>query len=516
MLASSLDPFSLGFLLAVFVAILALATHAKMEGMTRTRERLLSLLLPSVLSLGLSLVSVYLFNQIDFGSPEALLEIGAHYAARSNSSEPWRFLIAFFVHDELLLALVNGVALLWIGWHLSREIGPLSFAIALITCQIAACFASAEVDPQTLFYGAGAAIVGVSASMLTLQRWRFLKSRDIAALCAVFLHTGVTVLAAFEGAVIEVQTLAVAASVGAGLGLITVFFRRLCERRPPQAVRSAHVFGSLMLFAFFAIASQNLVAPEDVIGALQQARSKRTQLTERLSELESSRSAGTISAGDFANRIESEVQAPVDRVTGEIELLVQSRKTHARWLEVDRKEGAVRSLGLEIIATVYRAKEQLLNAREKIGAGSDSVELETFWQQTLPLLARQVQALHEMSAKSKAQQMLVSARRAAIRDLTDLEASATDLEIMRGEIFLSDLRSLSLGLKSTHEDDERLPASDPDWSQVSSDIVSHKDRLHLIASRIRRPSTRLNALLDHLEKAHAAVALDPEGEAPTK
>ncbi len=506
---------STGHLIATLLAIFGLAAHAKSEGFNRTRERLIAWLTPSLLALVCSLLSIWLYNQPDFGSPEALLQLGAHYAPRTNAAEGWRFLTSLFVHDELGISLIDALALLWIGWHLSREIGTISFLISLATCQIAACFMASEIDLQTLYYGSGAAIVGISAMSLTLQRWKFLKSRDVVALGAILFHTGFTLLAALEGSVVDIEAIGAAGCTGAALGVITLAFRRACERRPPQAVRIAHVLGCCLLAICLGVASQNLKAPEDVIGALQSARSKRAQLTARLSDLESARAAGLISAGQFAEKIETDVQKPIDNVSDEIEVLVLSRKTHAKWLDAERRDGAVKSLGLEIVSTVYRAKEQLLTAREKIAAKESSVELETFWKQTFPLLSRQVNALHELSANSKAQKVVALARTAAIRDLTDLETAATDLEIMQAELYLSDLRAFSLGL------DERKPASgqtdsNTDWSAVAADIASHKERLALIASRIRQPSERLQGLLGHFDKAHEALTLDPTAGVPAK
>ncbi|RYZ65520.1 MAG: hypothetical protein EOP05_20490, partial [Proteobacteria bacterium] len=110
---SVLDPISIGLIIAVLFAVIALAGHAKAEDMSRTRQAMFAWLLPSVLAIALGIVTAWLYNQTDFGSPEALLHLGAHYAARTNATELWRFATSFFVHDELILALLNAVSLLW-------------------------------------------------------------------------------------------------------------------------------------------------------------------------------------------------------------------------------------------------------------------------------------------------------------------------------------------------------------------------------------------------------------------
>lgn len=492
---------------AVFVAVVALAAHAKAEGMTRTKQQMFAWLIPSIFALAISIVGAWLYNQVDFGSPEALLQIGAHYAAKTNSSDLWRFATSFFVHDEMALALLNGISILWIGWHLSREIGPLSFIGVALLCQVAAAFTASEIDLQALYYGAGGAIVGLSAMALTLQKWKYLKSRDVVALSAIFFHTGVTALAATEGAVVGVESIGAAGLTGLSLGVVTIALRKLTALQPPRVQRFAPVFFASLLVVMTAVGASSLRAPEDVISGLRVAREKRSLLTDRLSELEANRAAGMISAGEFANRIQDDVLGPTEKATDEIEVLLRARSSHARWLETERKDGVVKVLGLEIISTVYRAKEHLLTAREKITAGEASPELETFWRQTAPLLSRQISSLYELSAKSSAQKMLVKARTAATNDLHDLEATATDLEIMQGELFVSRLRALAFGQTPLGED--RKPASDPDWNEVATEIETHKERLRLIASRINKPSERIQSLIEHLHRASEAVRLDP-------
>ncbi|RYZ69826.1 MAG: rhomboid family intramembrane serine protease, partial [Proteobacteria bacterium] len=437
--------------------------------------------------------------------------LGAHYAARTNATELWRFATSFFVHDELILALLNAVSLLWIGWHLSREIGPFFFIGALFICQIAASFTASEIDLQALYYGAAGAVVGVSAMALSLQRWKFLKSRDVVALSAIFFHTGVTLLAATEGAVVGLESIAAAGLAGLGLGAGTHLLRRLTTLQSFRIQKAAPVFCASLIAVSMAIGASELRAPEDVIGSLKIAREKRDLLTDRLAELEANRTSGLMSAGEFANRIQDDVLQPIEKATDEIEVLLRARSSHARWLETERRDGNVKVLGLEIISTVYRAKEHLLTARDQITAGETSPELETFWRQTAPLLSRQIKSLYEMSAKSAAQKMLVKARTAASNDLHDLEATATDLEIMQGELFLTRLRSLAFDQQVVT--DSRKPASEPDWSEISSEIRSHQQRLEMVSSRVstrsEKASSRIQSLIEHLEKANQAVQLDP-------
>ncbi|MEK7358628.1 MAG: rhomboid family intramembrane serine protease, partial [Bdellovibrionota bacterium] len=294
-----LDPIALTLVPSVAFGVAAMWHFCDL-----TKDHKRSWIGPGLLALALAIATTFQAAALIAATPLDFVNYGAFYSPMALWNEPWRFATSVFLYEDPILALVSCLTVAIVGCRLSHHVGFRGFLYTFALSSIAGIVAASVMDAQTLVVGATAGAFGLANTTLFLGGWR---ASDYVERIArgVAIAFVVTCVARFYAN--EDMTGACAAAGGT----FAAFAIWITYRQPTTARRG--LSGSA---AFALAACATLLVPPafDLIGVAEMARRKERETFARLAGLESARSKSWISEGEFADRLQSEILAPLDEI----------------------------------------------------------------------------------------------------------------------------------------------------------------------------------------------------------
>lgn len=440
------------------------------------------------------------FSMHNASAPLALIELGAFYAPIA-TTEPWRLLSSLVIESSPLTAVVNAIAFAYFGTALIRTTASLTpFSFSILLGAVASGVMAAANDPQALSAGLTPVIATLVCAWFMAQD-SLLGQRK--ALLLAFASLVFSVHIAYTSAWVTAEALCASSAVGLVIG--TAF-----STRKRFAVTSAAFAIALLLFAGL----MNLEKDDDLISALRTSQQVRQTTSRKLQSLDLARSQTWLNAGEFAARVNSEVLLDTQASLEAITALAGKRERPTKWLLREKEALEARSLSLEAMRDVYEAKEHLLAAHEQLSLEPELAlsRLDDFWNKSYPVLKNLESKIEDKLNSGSANRTLYSKLDEGFKsDVAALAQSAADIEIVRAETYLKNLRSAVIHgadrepASEASKSDEEVPN---DWQTVEQKLDQHRARLAYAAEKFDLPYTRLTQLLTTVTEAQKAVALD--------
>jgi rhomboid protease GluP len=127
--------------------------------------------IPLILGLNVVVFAGMLFGTGSFGDPETLISWGGSFGPRTTNGEWWRVVTSLFVHAGFFHLVINGLALLQLGFLVERLMGRTAVLAVFAAAGTFSNIARLSAAPVVVHTGEGGAIFGLFGLLLASCVW---------------------------------------------------------------------------------------------------------------------------------------------------------------------------------------------------------------------------------------------------------------------------------------------------------------------------------------------------------